>query len=221
VRGKPVSQAATEPKAGSPGAGDVRPYVQSARLQGEAARPRISRERRRGVRARARGPKRATSDKALPYRSDPLGSGERKWRNPARAVRRQPSLRWAGEHGACRARRPRADLHPGITRGNRRRGSGPANKAPRWRASFRSVLELVRHGGATGHPARREATRLARGAPRSSWSCTPRDSAWPRARATARHPSGRDACMAVVSSRHAACPRGQARVNAPCRLAPT
>jgi hypothetical protein len=26
------------------------------------------------------------------------------------------------------------------------------------------VLELVRHGGATGHPARREATRLARGA---------------------------------------------------------
>jgi hypothetical protein len=26
-------------------------------------------------------------------------------------------------------------------------------------------LELVRHGGASGHPARREATRLARGAP--------------------------------------------------------
>ncbi len=41
--------------------------------------------------------------------------------------------------------------------------------------------------------------------------CAPRDSAWPRARAGARHPSGRDACLAVVSSRHAACPRGQAR----------
>jgi cytochrome c5 len=37
--------------------GDVRPYVQSARLQGRAALPRMSRERHGDVRARARGPK--------------------------------------------------------------------------------------------------------------------------------------------------------------------
>jgi len=53
--------------------------------------------------------------------------------------------------------------------------------------------ELVRHGGAPGHPARREATRLARGAPRASWSA-PRVTARGLAREPGRRPSGRDAC---------------------------
>ena len=44
------------------GQGDVRAYVQSARLHGRAALPRISRERHGFVRARARGAKRATAD---------------------------------------------------------------------------------------------------------------------------------------------------------------
>ncbi len=102
-------------------------------------------------------------------------------------------------------------LRPGINRGSSRRGSWPASYAPRWRASFRSWLELVRHGGAV-REAGREASGQARGAPagrgvRARRVPDPR----PRARATARRPSGRDACLAVVPSRHAACPRGQAR----------
>jgi hypothetical protein len=104
----------------------------------KAALPRISRERGGLVRARARGPKRATSDKALPYRSDPLGSGERKWRNPARGLPPPPSFRCGC---FCRPRAGRDVRGPTCPRGSpeatSRRGSRPASKAPGRRAGFR------------------------------------------------------------------------------------
>ena len=93
--------------------GDVRPLHPERALQGSCAPARSARAPR--VRARARGPKRATSDKALPYRSDPLRSGERKWRNPARGLPPRPRFR------CCRPCRPRAgrDVHgPTCPRGS-------------------------------------------------------------------------------------------------------
>ena len=51
------------------------------------------------------------------------------------------AIGWAAQKvgAACRARRPRADLPPGISKGNRRRGSRPSSKAARWRASVRPL----------------------------------------------------------------------------------
>jgi len=113
------------------GQGAITPLSPERAPSRGAALPRVARERHGDVRARARGPKRATSDKALPYRSDPLRSGERKWRNPARGLPPPPSFR------CCRSCRPRAgrDVHGptcprGSARGDQRRGSWPARKAP-------------------------------------------------------------------------------------------
>ena len=176
--------------------GDVTALHQERAPSRGAALPRAARERHGDVRARARGPKRATSDKALPYRSDPLGSGERKWRNPARGLPPRPCFR------CCRSCRPRAgrDVHgPTCARGsagsNSRRGFWPASKAPRWRASFRSGRSSCAMAAPSARPgARRRCWRAGRH--RARRCCAPRDRAWPRARAGARRPSGRDACSA-------------------------
>ena len=108
---------------------------------------------------------------------------------------------------------------PTCTRGSPEATDGAAPGRPAMRRDGGRacvVPELVRHGGALP-PARREATRRARGAPRSGWSCAPRDGAWPRARARRGVRAGATRAVAVVPSRHAACPRGQARAgNAAC-----
>jgi transposase len=88
--------------------------------------------------------------------------------------------------------------------------SRPASNAPRWRASFRSDRSSCAMAAPSAKPGarRRDRRERRRHAGRSAERVT---GPWPRARATARRPSGRDACLAVVPSRHAACPRGQAR----------
>jgi hypothetical protein len=55
---------------------------------------------------------------------------------------------------------------------------------------------------------RREATLLAREALRGWRFCAARDSAWPRARATARRPSGATRAVPSWPSKHAACREG-------------
>jgi len=193
--------------------GDVTALHQERAPSRGAALPRVARERHGDVRARARGPKRATSDKALPYRSDPLGSGERKWRNPARGLPPRPCFR------CCRSCRPRAgrDVHgPTCARGsagsNSRRGFWPASKAPRWRASFRPGTSSCAMAAPSVKPgARRRGRRGARRPVGVSMRAACRTRGL--AREPGRRPSGRDACRAVVPVAHAACPRGQARVT--------
>ena len=114
------------------------------------------------------------------------------------------------QHSACRARRPRADLRPGITRGNRRRGSWPASSAPRWRASFGLA-------GARA-PWRRPSSSRARGDAAGARGVTGLADAAPRVteRGLAREPgrggrAGAARARPIVVARHAACPRGQAR----------
>jgi len=171
----------------SPGAGVHNAVMYRARAFREAALPRISRERHGDVRARARGPKRATDDNTRVIgRSDPSdtqGSGAH-----SRGTRRaecgdsQPL-----SEQTCIPRDGRDVRGPTCTRGSPGAtvAAAPGRPAKR-RDGVRAFVgaELVRHGGAPGHPAGREATRLARGAPRSSWSCAPRD----RSRGLAREP---------------------------------
>jgi hypothetical protein len=178
----------------------------------------MSRERHGGVRARARGPKRANSDKALPYRSDPLAQG-----SVSGGTRRAPCgdshlFAEAGEHGACRARCPLADLQPGISE---RQQTARLQAGQQCAAMARDASGQCSSSCAMAAPlaiqpgARRRGWRAGRRS--SDGSCAPRDSAWPGARATAWRPSGRHPFLAIVSSRHAACPRGQARSGSPAR----
>jgi hypothetical protein len=175
------------------------------------------------VRARARGPKRATSDKPPGFigRSDPFdaqGSGAKSrgtWRaecGDGHPLTERPCIPRDGRD----VRGPTCGR--GSAGGDRRRGSWPASRAPRWRASFRSGRSSAAMAAPSVKPgARRRGGRGAR-RPVGGGHARPVTDPRPRARALARRPSGRDACLAVVASRHAACPRGQARVKPPSSL---
>ena len=138
---------------GSPAAGK-RKALRLERAPSRTSCAPAEAERHRDVRARARGPKRATSDKRPGFigRSDPFdaqGSGAK-----SRGTRRaacDDSLP-LGAAGSCRPRAGRDVRGPtcgrGSAGGDSRRGSWPASKAPRWRASFRSGRSSCRHGGA-------------------------------------------------------------------------
>jgi hypothetical protein len=119
-------------------------------------------ERHRDVRARARGPKRATSDNGpIIGRSDPSdtqGSGA-KSRGTRRAECRDSHPL---SERACIPRDGRDVRGPtcprGSTAANSRRGLLAGQQCAAMACELPTVAQLVRHGGATGDPAGRELT---------------------------------------------------------------
>ena len=121
------------------------------------------------MRARARGPKRATSDNGpIIGRSDPYdtqGSGAKSRGTRSAECRDSHPL----SERACIPRDGRDVRGSTCPRGsadaNSRRGLLASQQCAAMACEFPIEPELVRHGGATGHPARREATGPARATP--------------------------------------------------------
>jgi hypothetical protein len=183
VRGRGRAKSHTP---GLAGRGDIRPYVQSARLREE---PRSANaERHRVVRARARGPKRATSDNGAPLSGGvphpTLRGAERKvavpGARPAPAAVRGHRRRARRVTGATSSGRPapRAGRQP---RASSQRG--PAFKKGRW-AAWRA-------------PSRRRAPRR----PAHRWSVA------------SAHGRGRARALPLVRARHAALVKGRGRAR--------
>jgi hypothetical protein len=143
---------------------------------------------------------------------------------------RRPGSPDAGVHSAVmyRARAFKGELRSRAFRGSATRtsvgrpapGDHQRQRSARLLAGQQSAamaceLSSGRNSSAMAAPSVKPGARRRgrRGARRSVWRVHARrvPHPRPRARALARRPSGRDACLAVVSSRHAACPRGQAR----------
>jgi len=147
------------------------------------------------VRARARGPKRATSDNGpVIGRSDPYdtqGSGAQS-RGTRRAECRDSHPL---SDRACIPRDGRDVRGPTCTRGspqaNGRRGLQAGQQSAAMACELPIGPGLVRHGGATGHPARREATGPARATPPCWPSCGASDG--PVASRESRRPASRAA----------------------------
>jgi hypothetical protein len=175
-------------------------------------------------RARARGPKRATDDNGpIIGRSDPShaqGSGAH-----SRGTRRAEC---GDSHPLseqkCIPRAGRDVRGPTCTRGSPEATGGAAPGRPAMRRdgvrAFGRCASTRAMAAPPCNPARREATRLARGAPLPSESCAPRDSAWPRAQSRGGVRAGAPRAEPSWPSTHAACPRGQARRISVCRGRP-
>ena len=197
--------------------GDVTPLRPERAPSREAALPRVSRERLGDVRARARGPKRATDDNELVIgRSDPSdaqGSGAN-----SRGTRRA-----ACDHCLPLGAAVPAGRVPGATStgrpapGDHQRQPSARLLADQQSAAMAGELssgpELVRHGGALRLGRARGVGAGAGRAGRSGVSMR----ATCRTRGLAREPGAASErarpVRAVEVVGHGACPRGQARAE--------
>lgn len=188
--------------------------------------------------SRVIGPRRGELLRAL-NRPEARASGNEPGRRPSRKLARGRGARCRSCHRCERRVRERsaeawvravsawraACLSTSWSRTTPARPSRRARRSGRSRPSrndaaiareLAAALELARDGGLHCR-SRREATRLARGAPRSSCPCAPRDSAWPRARSrSAVRPRAEQSCRqrtlrAREVRRGLACLRGTCR----------
>ena len=100
---------------------------------------------------------------------------------------------------SCRPRAGRDVRGPtcggGSAGSNSRRGSWPASKAPRWRASFRPGRSSSAMAAPSVKPGARRRGRRGARRPAGTVQCAPRDGPEASRESRARRPSGRDPCV--------------------------